>query len=187
MFDCPPVICALSTLSHMLSHSILLADSYIPSYRTLGTFSNGILNHEMLTNPCTNPMKSDALIDIYRSLSLSAAEDQTALTFATVFVIVWCGAGIVTVNAALLGGKISFFQSVCVLGYCICPINIASLVALSWNNSYFKLIIAIVSFFWATRASVGFMAQLVQEDRRMLGVYPVILFYLVLTWMVVCQ
>merc|ERR1712071_636701 len=35
--------------------------------------------------------------------------------FAEVFVIVWVGAMVVTVNTKLLGGTISFFQSVCVL------------------------------------------------------------------------
>jgi hypothetical protein len=38
------------------------------------------------------------------TLSFGAKEDQTALVFAAVFVIVWCGAGVVTINAALLGG-----------------------------------------------------------------------------------
>ncbi len=40
-----------------------------------------------------------------RTLSIGAPEDQSALVFAAVFVIVWCGAGVVTLNAALLGGQ----------------------------------------------------------------------------------
>ena len=36
--------------------------------------------------------------------------------FAEVFVIVWLGSMVVTLNTKLLGGHISFFQSVCVLG-----------------------------------------------------------------------
>jgi len=47
--------------------------------------------------------------------------------FAGVFVIVWLGSGVVTINAQLLGGNISFLQSVCVLGYCIAPLALASL------------------------------------------------------------
>jgi hypothetical protein len=34
---------------------------------------------------------------------------------------------VVTVNAQLLRGKISFFQSVCTLGYCLLPLTIAVL------------------------------------------------------------
>lgn len=164
--------------------------------------------------------------------------------FASVFVIVWCGAALVTVNAALLGGKISFFQSVCVLGYCICPLNVASFVCHFWANqvragrvrergvsvrppgllafgavrlprtsvsvflSYihcafrsraeppclflfseqvFQLIVVSVCFLWSTRASVGFMAELVQEDRRALAVYPLVLFYLAIGWLILVQ
>jgi hypothetical protein len=39
------------------------------------------------------------------TLCLTAAEDQSALVFASVFVLVWCGAGLVTINALLLGGN----------------------------------------------------------------------------------
>ena len=48
-------------------------------------------------------------------LSWFAPYEQKSLVFASVFVIIWCGAAVVTVNALLLGGNISFFQSVCVL------------------------------------------------------------------------
>ena len=37
-------------------------------------------------------------------LSRTAPGDQAPLVFALVFVIVWCGAAIVTLNAQLLGG-----------------------------------------------------------------------------------
>jgi len=51
-------------------------------------------------------------------LGIRAPEGQSSLIFASVFVITWCGAAVVTVNAQLLGGTLSFFQSVCVLGTC---------------------------------------------------------------------
>lgn len=70
------------------------------------------------------------------SASTSKGEDhQSAGVFASVFVIVWCGAAVVTVNAVLLGGTVSFFQSICVLGYCIFPLCTASVVcmAIGWS------------------------------------------------------
>ena len=118
------------------------------------------------------------------SMSWGAPETQKSLVFAAVFVIIWCGAGLVTVNGALLGGNISFFQSVCVLGYCIFPLNIASVIGHFWSNQIFRSIVVLLAFAWSTKASVGFMAQLVPENRRSLGVYPVFLFYLTLSWMV---
>jgi hypothetical protein len=121
------------------------------------------------------------------TLCLTAAEDQSALVFASVFVLVWCGAGLVTINALLLGGKISFFQSVSLLGYCICPLNIASIVCRVTSNKIAQSIIVGVAFVWACRASVSFMAQMVPVQRKMLGIYPVVLFYSIISWMILVQ
>jgi len=105
------------------------------------------------------------------------------------FVIIWIGAGAVTLNAELLGGNISFFQSVCVLGYCVFPLLLSSIaVSLTnnfWVNVWFRLGIAGAGFLWSTFASVGFLAGMVPNDRKLLAVYPVFLFYLVIAWMVV--
>lgn len=119
--------------------------------------------------------------------SAGTTENQSALVFAAVFVIVWCGAGVVTLNAALLGGNISFLQSVCVLGYCLAPLCLASLLSYAWHQFIFRVIIVVVAFLWATKASVGFMGQLVPDNRRALAVYPVLLFYLTIAWMILIQ
>ena len=84
-------------------------------------------------------------------LSLSAPPGQTSLVFASVFVIVWAGAGVVTLNAALLGGNISFFQSVCVLGYCIFPLVLAAAFCLLWRNVVWRAIVVIGALVWSTR------------------------------------
>lgn len=63
-------------------------------------------------------------------LSITAPGDSASLVFATVFVIVWLGAAVVTVNAQLLGGTISFFQSLCILGYCVFPLTLAAFTSL---------------------------------------------------------
>lgn len=121
------------------------------------------------------------------TLGITAKPEQTATVFAAVFFIIWCGAAVVTLNAALLGGNISFFQSVCVLGYCLAPLVIAALGCRFWNNKLFQLLLVLAAFVWATRASVGFMAQLVPTDRRALGVFPVFLFYLSISWLILIQ
>mmetsp|Transcript_30323 Transcript_30323/g.88297 ORF Transcript_30323/g.88297 Transcript_30323/m.88297 type:complete len:195 (-) Transcript_30323:474-1058(-) len=125
-------------------------------------------------------------------LSLTAPEAQRALVFAGVFVIVWCGAAIVTLNAQLLGGTISFFQSVCILGYCVFPLDVACFVNLILRLMFgsvflLKLAVVIVGFIWATRASVVFIAQIINPDRKVLAVYPVFFFYTFIAWMVLIQ
>ena len=117
-------------------------------------------------------------------LSIKAPVGQTTLVFAAVFVIVWVGAAVVTVNAQLLGGNLSFFQSVCVLGYCIFPLTISALLTFAWANFVWKALVVAVGFFWATRASVLFMSQLVPDRRQALAAFPVFLFYTVLAWMI---
>ena len=91
-------------------------------------------------------------------LSITAPEDQKALVFAGVFVIVWIGAAVVTLNAQLLGGTISFFQSVCILGYCVFPLNVACFVCLFFKalftyTLFIKLIVVGVGFVWSTRGT----------------------------------
>merc|ERR1712072_332046 len=117
-------------------------------------------------------------------LSMNAPDDQKALVFASVFVIVWLGSAVVTVNALLLGGTLSFFHSVCVLGYCIFPIDVAAVLCSIYGNVVFKLIVVPFCFVWATGASIGFMSDLVPPNRAMLALYPVVLFYLSMCWIV---
>ncbi|CAB3365047.1 Hypothetical predicted protein [Cloeon dipterum] len=77
--------------------------------------------------------------------------------FAEVFVIVWIGAMVVTLNSKLLGGNISFFQSVCVLGYCLLP-TVLALIACriilmatqSTTLFILRLIATLTGFGWAT-------------------------------------
>mmetsp|Transcript_107625 Transcript_107625/g.312992 ORF Transcript_107625/g.312992 Transcript_107625/m.312992 type:complete len:193 (-) Transcript_107625:1472-2050(-) len=125
-------------------------------------------------------------------LSITAPPDQAALVFAGVFVLVWCGAAVVTVNAQLLGGTISFFQSVCILGYCVFPLDVACFAGLLvkgmfTNTIVTRTIIVSVGFVWSTRASVVFMSQIIAPERKVLAVFPVFLFYIFISWMVLIQ
>jgi len=125
-------------------------------------------------------------------LCITAPPEQSALVFAAVFVLVWVGAAIVTLNAQLLGGNISFFQSVCVLGYCVFPLDVAALILLFFrlvHVNYFiiKLIFVSIAFAWATRASVVFIGQIIVPQRKLLAVYPVFFFYTFISWMIIIQ
>ncbi|KAJ1876433.1 hypothetical protein LPJ71_011506, partial [Coemansia sp. S17] len=61
-------------------------------------------------------------------MSFMAPGQQASAVFTGVFALVCIGSCVVTLNCKLLGGHVSFFQSVCTLGYCISPMAIASLV-----------------------------------------------------------
>nr|CAB3267828.1 protein YIPF6-like [Phallusia mammillata] len=146
---------------------------------------------------------------------LNGAKDETTggqgPQFAEVFVVVWVGAGIVTLNAQLLGGKISFFQSVCVLGYCILPLVVAMiicwfLVKIFEQSIVFvviRIILVAAAYGWSifgpclithlqcmipitvVTASVAFLGDSQPKGRKALAVFPICLFYFILAWMVV--
>ncbi|KAM9441297.1 protein YIPF6 [Clarias gariepinus] len=152
------------------------------------------------------PKKSSALLrdwDLWGPLLLCVAlalmlqggtadsKDDGGPQFAEVFVIVWFGSIIITVNSKLLGGTISFFQSLCVLGYCILPLTAAMLVCrlvlLSSNgllSFIVRLVVVTASFGWSTFASTAFLADSQPPNRKALVVYPVFLFYFVIGWMI---
>lgn len=117
--------------------------------------------------------------------------EQGGPQFAEVFVIVWVGSFVITLNSKLLGGTISFFQSLCVLGYCIMPLTVALVVCrlvlvLSDNTVSFavRLLVVSASFGWSTFASTAFLADSQPPNRKALVVYPVFLFYFVIGWII---
>uniref|UniRef100_A0A0K8TQL9 Protein YIPF n=1 Tax=Tabanus bromius TaxID=304241 RepID=A0A0K8TQL9_TABBR len=112
--------------------------------------------------------------------------------FAQVFVIVWIGAAVVTLNSKLLGGNISFFQSVCVLGYCLTPVALAlavcRIILLAKQTTILfilRLITTLIGFLWATYASFVFLGDSQPPNRKALAVYPISLFYFIVSWLVI--
>lgn len=133
--------------------------------------------------------------------------------FAEVFVIYWAGAFIVTLNIKLLGGTISFFQSVCVLGYCVLPLFVSLIICKVLQITLGELsapivkgVTILVAFIWSTfgktfniislikvvifgtycisTASTAFLAESQPPRRKALAVYPIFLFYFVISWLV---
>ena len=124
-------------------------------------------------------------------LSIKAPVGQASLVFAAVFCAVWFGSAVVTVNAQLLGGTISFFQSVCVLGYCVFPMTLAAVVVdlfkmlpLGVFSTLVEVAVLMIAFLWSTRASAVFIGQYIIATRRILAVFPVLFFYTFLAWMI---
>nr|ACO15506.1 YIPF6 [Caligus clemensi] len=111
--------------------------------------------------------------------------------FARVFLLVWTGSFLVTMNTKLLKGKISLWQSLCVLGYCLFPLSSALLISKSTSlilslNVQFYLRIPLVAagFAWSFYASSIFLGDSAPSKRKGLALYPIFLFYLIISWMV---
>jgi hypothetical protein len=122
-------------------------------------------------------------------LSMKAPSQQAATVFAAVFCSVWAGGTVITINAQLLGGTISFFQSLCVMGYSTFPLVIAAfvigclkLIFHTWI--WIDLIFVVLGFAWSTRVSSIFISLYIKQERRSLALYPVFFFYTFLGWLI---
>uniref|UniRef100_A0A0N4UK01 Protein YIPF n=1 Tax=Dracunculus medinensis TaxID=318479 RepID=A0A0N4UK01_DRAME len=115
--------------------------------------------------------------------------------FTEMFTLTFFGSCIVTLNTKLLGGKISFFQSLCVLGYCLLPTGTAAIVcklivfSSEQTTTLFalRLLVTVAGFSWATYASMTFFATSQPPRRKALSVYPVFLFYFVISWIIISR
>jgi len=122
----------------------------------------------------------------------STSSDDSYPEFADIFIIFWIGSIVVTVNSKLLGGCISFFQCVCVLGYCVLPQALSLVLCriviffnVSWQVSIaIRLILVVLGLGWATYASVVFLAASIPPAKKALGLYPIFLFYTVIGWLI---
>nr|GAT60677.1 predicted protein [Mycena chlorophos] len=121
-------------------------------------------------------------------MSMSAPASQSLNIFTSVIVICSVGALTVTIQAKLLGGRVSFFQGLCVLGYCIAPLNIAALVAIFVHRIYVRAPVSLLAWAWCVWASVNFLdGTKIEQQRILLAVYPLLLFYFILAWMILIQ
>ncbi|KAG8954429.1 hypothetical protein FRC04_011756 [Tulasnella sp. 424] len=121
-------------------------------------------------------------------LSLSAPPDQSLGVFTGVVVIVSVGSLVVTLNAKLLGGRVSFFQSLCVLGYCIFPLVVAALISTFFHKLFIRGPVTVAAWAWSVWAAMNFFdGTNIEQQRVLLAVYPLFLFYFILAWMILIQ
>ncbi|KAI8112172.1 hypothetical protein M9434_003496 [Picochlorum sp. BPE23] len=118
-------------------------------------------------------------------LSIGAAKPSS--TFSLVFGLLSIGALVLTVNVVLLGGTIGFFQSLCLLGYCLFPLNVAAILFLFVRNPIVRWIVMPLAVMWASWASVPFVGGAVPENRRALAIYPLGLLYTVIGWLAIIK
>ncbi|KDQ57317.1 hypothetical protein JAAARDRAFT_178968 [Jaapia argillacea MUCL 33604] len=121
-------------------------------------------------------------------LSINAPPAQSLGVFTSVIVIISVGSLVVTVQAKLLGGRVSFFQGLCVLGYCVAPLDIAAFISCFVRIIWVRAPVALAAWAWCIWASVNFLdGSKIEHQRILLAVYPLLLFYFILAWMILIQ
>jgi hypothetical protein len=114
-------------------------------------------------------------------LSLSADEKQKTDVFAGVFAMVWVGEAVVTVQIKLLGGEISFFQSVSVIGYTLFPVVICALLSAFKVYAVVRVPVYSLCFLWSLAAGVSILGGSgVVRNRVALAVFPLAIYYFAL-------
>ncbi|KAL9527842.1 hypothetical protein SMMN14_08781 [Sphaerulina musiva] len=112
-------------------------------------------------------------------LSLNAREDQRSEVFSGVFALIWIGEAVVTLQIKLLGGTISFFQSVCIIGYTLFPMVIASILSAFHVPMVVRIPVYSVLGLWSLAAGVSILGGSgVVKNRVSLAVYPLFVFYI---------
>ncbi|KAL4917303.1 hypothetical protein BDW62DRAFT_87460 [Aspergillus aurantiobrunneus] len=114
------------------------------------------------------------------SMFLSMAKgDQSDLVFSGVFSLVWIGEAVVTLQIKLLGGNISFFQSVCIIGYTLFPLVIAALFSALGLPTIARIPVYLVLIAWSVAAGVSILGGSgVVRNRVGIAVYPLFVFYI---------
>ncbi|KAA8650588.1 hypothetical protein EYZ11_010060 [Aspergillus tanneri] len=112
-------------------------------------------------------------------LAMRAKGDQSDIVFSGVFSIVWIGEAVVTLQIKLLGGNISFFQSVCIIGYTLFPLVIAALLSALGLPTIARIPVYLVLIAWSLAAGVSILGGSgVLRNRVGIAVYPLFVFYI---------
>jgi len=123
------------------------------------------------------------LFSLLLSVSLSSGSKEPGKLFSLVFGVAVLGALVLTVNVSLLGGRIAFFGSLSLLGYCIFPIALAAFACVFLGNIAARAVLLVVALVWSSWAGVPFIAGSVPARRKGLAVYPLFLIYAFLAWL----
>ena len=121
------------------------------------------------------------------TLSVHSNDSQASQIFATVFTLVWLGSVVVTLNAQLLGSPLWFFHSVSTLGYSLFPLLLSALICVFcrvYLTSITSIILISFGFLWSFKAAHFYMGHLMREDTKGLALYPVLLFYIYLSFFI---
>ncbi|KAL2754568.1 hypothetical protein ACRALDRAFT_1063368 [Sodiomyces alcalophilus JCM 7366] len=114
-------------------------------------------------------------------LSFNARADQKDIVFSGVFAMVWIGEAVVTLQIKLLGGNISFAQSVCIIGYTLFPLVIAALLSALGIPTIARIPVYLFLVAWSLAAGVSILGGSgVVKNRVAIAVYPLFVFYLFL-------
>ena len=112
------------------------------------------------------------------------AEDKSNI-IVIIFTIFSLGGLLVYLNAHLLDSKIKLFPVLCLLGYCLFPLNISAFI-LAVSNFYeiIRFLIVLLTCVWALFSVEGYFRSVCSPEQKYLMFYPAILLFAFLSWFI---
>lgn len=105
---------------------------------------------------------------------------STSGAFVTIFCFLFFGSIAVALNANFLGVSLGICQACCLLGYCVLPFLIVSIINSFLPNNWLRFIQAILilgAIVWAALASLGLVGSIAQKEKKFVVLFPMVLFY----------
>ena len=92
-------------------------------------------------------------------LSFGKKNDQTGIVFILVFSLVWVGGLVVSLNSQFLGIKLSVYQCISILGYCMFAIVLAAFLNLvtGFLPIFFRILISLAGFVYSSYGKIIFI------------------------------
>ena len=126
------------------------------------------------------------LLNMFLACTLAFNSEEKSQMIILIFVIFWIGGVIIYLNANFLGVKSSIFQILCLLGYCLFPLNLSAFFVTFLNiKGVLRFIIVLITCLWSIYSSSDFFNQLTNKEQKYLVEYPCILFYLYISWFII--
>lgn len=125
------------------------------------------------------PLIFGLLITLF--IALGSSQSQVDDIFGVIYMVLFGGAMVVGVNSYLVGSEGSIFMMISILGYCLAPFVVAALVNWLLRRVIFFMGVAIVCafcWFWAVKSASVFIAACCRRSRRMLALFPIMLYYM---------
>ena len=112
------------------------------------------------------------------------AEDKSNI-IVIIFTIFALGGLLVYLNAHLLDSKIKLFPVLCLLGYCLFPLNISAFI-LAVSNFYeiIRFLIVVLTCVWALFSVEGYFRSVCSPEQKYLMFYPAVLMFVFLSWFI---
>ena len=125
------------------------------------------------------------IFNIFLAGTLAIHSENKGQTIILIFLIFWLGSFLIFINSHLLGVNTSIFQIICLLGYCLFPLNISTFIFCIFRaNEIFKFLVIGFTCFWSLFSASSYLSNLANSEQRYLVLYPVILLYLYISWFI---